>query len=432
MWKGSPRATRAGARLFRAIGAGMLDKHGVLHRVDARAGGLPADRRPIAICLRLCHRGADGRARAAALYGAAFALLVAVALFVLATRDDLTAGIRPPLLPLFVERNDLALLVAWIFFIHGLQRSATDRTITHYIAYLIALVVGGLIALATQSRLVALLSLFGMIAFASIARRFRWQWLIIGIVAAGVIAVEHVQLQRLAERVLLAAGGPAVATRFFLWGAGWDMFLAAPWFGQGLGGFAELAETYARPGPGRPDLDSRLISWPHNVFIEVLVEKGIAGLAAFARPVGTRAAKPLASDSLRPQRSKARGKLPVHGNASDRTARLHNQTSMVSAVPALSARRVGSDIPRFRLVRRRHLGAGGAAGQGFNGRVGFVACAGFGLGRPGSIIVSSGGTMLTKRFARGWVEIGFLLLVVVAPVHAGFDQLHFQVRSGRN
>jgi O-antigen ligase len=60
------------------------------------------------------------------------------------------------------------------------------------------------------------------------------------------------------------------------------MFLAAPWFGQGPGGFAELAETYARPGPGRPDLDPRLISWPHNVFIEVLVEKGIAGLAAFA------------------------------------------------------------------------------------------------------------------------------------------------------
>jgi O-antigen ligase len=59
------------------------------------------------------------------------------------------------------------------------------------------------------------------------------------------------------------------------------MFLAAPWFGRGLGGFAELAQAYARPGPGRPDLDPRLISWPHNVFIEVLVEKGVAGLAAF-------------------------------------------------------------------------------------------------------------------------------------------------------
>ena len=80
--------------------------------------------------------------RAAVLYGAAFSLLVTMALYVLATRDSLTTGIRPPLLPLLVERNDLALLVAWMFFLHGLQRGATDRTITHYIAYLAALVVG--------------------------------------------------------------------------------------------------------------------------------------------------------------------------------------------------------------------------------------------------------------------------------------------------
>jgi len=217
--------------------------------------------------------------RAAVLYGAAFSLLIAMALYVLATRDSLTTGIRPPLLPLLVERNDLAFLIAWMFFLHGLQRGATDRTITHYIAYLAALAVGGLLALATQSRLVVLLLLLGVVTFAPVGRSSRWQWSIIGIVAASVIAVEHAQLQRLAERVLLAAGGPSVATRAFLWGAGWEMFLAAPWFGHGMGGFAELAATYAPPG--RTDLDPRLISWPHNVFIEVLVEKGIAGLAAF-------------------------------------------------------------------------------------------------------------------------------------------------------
>jgi O-antigen ligase len=219
--------------------------------------------------------------RASVLYGTAFVALVTAAVFVLMTRDDLTAGIRPPLLPLLVERNDLALLVAWIFFLHGLQRGAAERTVTPYLAYLVALAIGGLIALATQSRLVVLISLLGVIVFAPVGRRFRWRWLIVGIVAAGVIAVEHAQLRGLTERVLLASGGPAVATRFLLWGAGWDMFLAAPWFGRGLGGFAELAQAYARPGPGRPDLDPRLISWPHNVFIEVLVEKGVAGLAAF-------------------------------------------------------------------------------------------------------------------------------------------------------
>ena len=59
------------------------------------------------------------------------------------------------------------------------------------------------------------------------------------------------------------------------------MFLAAPWFGHGLGGFSELAGTYAQPLTSGADLDVRPISWPHNVPIEILVEKGIAGFAAF-------------------------------------------------------------------------------------------------------------------------------------------------------
>src|SRR4029453_18627154 len=118
--------------------------------------------------------------RAATLYGVGLSLLIGIALFVLATRNDLTTGIRPPLLPLLVERNDLALLVAWIFFLHGLQRGASDRAITHYFAYLAALVVAGLLALATQSRLVVLLLLLGLIAFAPVGRGARWQWSIIG------------------------------------------------------------------------------------------------------------------------------------------------------------------------------------------------------------------------------------------------------------
>jgi O-antigen ligase len=85
----------------------------------------------------------------------------------------------------------------------------------------------------------------------------------------------------LVRRALLAEGVTSISSRLYLWKSGWDMFLNAPWLGHGLGGFAELFETYRRAAPVEPGLDVRFTPWPHNVLIEILVEKGLAGLAAF-------------------------------------------------------------------------------------------------------------------------------------------------------
>lgn len=235
------------------------------------------------LLLYVCGIAAAGRTGrgATVVHGAALGSFVTAALIVLATRDHLAVEIRPQFPPLLIERNDLAPLVAWMFFVYGLLRSAAEGKLTRYFAYPSVLVVAGLLSLATQSRLVAMISVLGAIAFAPIDRRSGWLWAMIGIAVACLLAVEHQQLEQLVRRVLLAEGGPSVATRFFLWSAGWKMFVAAPWFGHGLGGFSELAETYARPLPIGADLDVRVISWPHNVPIEILVEKGIAGLAAF-------------------------------------------------------------------------------------------------------------------------------------------------------
>jgi O-antigen ligase len=222
--------------------------------------------------------GRTGRS-ATVIYGLALGSFVVIAMIVLLTRENLSVEIRPQFQPLLIERNDLAPLVAWMFFVYGLFRSTTESALWRSLAYLSALVVAGLLTMATQSRLVALISVLGAIAWAPIDRRSKWHWAMVGVALACLVAVEYQRLEQLIHRVLLTAGGPSVATRFFLWSAGWKMFVAAPWLGHGLGGFSELVVTYAIPlGEG---LDTRLISWPHNVPIEILVEKGIAGFVAF-------------------------------------------------------------------------------------------------------------------------------------------------------
>ena len=219
---------------------------------------------------------------AASIFAAGLSLLVAMALVLLITQANLTTEIKPPVLPLFVERNDLAPLVAWMFFVHRLLRTVTGTPLIRVVTYLVVVVVAGLLSLATQSRLVATISVIGAVCFVPFDRHWRWQWATVGVAVACLLAVEYQKVLLLVERALLTDGGPSVSTRFYLWRNGWEMFLAAPWFGHGLGGFPELTTLYGRPLPAGTDLDVRFISWPHNVFVEVLVEKGVAGLVAFS------------------------------------------------------------------------------------------------------------------------------------------------------
>jgi len=220
--------------------------------------------------------------RDAYVYGVGLSAYVAIAVVILVTRDNLTHDIEPPFFPLFVERNDLAPLVAWMFFVCGLFRTLAASVLVRLLALLIVVAVASVLCLATQSRLVAMVSILGVLFFARIERRMTapW-WIALGVVVACFLAVEYQSVERLVRRAVLAEGGISIFSRLYLWRNGWDMFLTAPSFGHGLGGFAELFDAYRHDGPADPGLDARFTPWPHNVFIEILVEKGIAGLAAF-------------------------------------------------------------------------------------------------------------------------------------------------------
>ena len=116
--------------------------------------------------------------------GSHWASFVAMAVIVLVTRENLSVEIRPQFHPLLIERNDLAPLVAWMFFVYGLFRSTTKSVLTHSLAYLTVLVVAGLVTVATQSRLVALISVLGAIVLAPIDRRSRWPWAMVAVALA--------------------------------------------------------------------------------------------------------------------------------------------------------------------------------------------------------------------------------------------------------
>ena len=68
-------------------------------------------------------------------------------------------------------------------------------------------------------------------------------------------------------------------TRLPLWLAAWRMFLDAPLWGQGPYAFSILGPTYlhALALPNWLVIDPRYIPWPHNLYLELLAERGVAG-----------------------------------------------------------------------------------------------------------------------------------------------------------
>jgi O-antigen ligase len=70
--------------------------------------------------------------------------------------------------------------------------------------------------------------------------------------------------------------------RLFLWWAAWAMFRDAPLLGHGPHTFVLRYQSYMpqSPLPAWLPVDTRLVSWAHNLYLETLAEQGIIGAAA--------------------------------------------------------------------------------------------------------------------------------------------------------
>lgn len=75
-----------------------------------------------------------------------------------------------------------------------------------------------------------------------------------------------------------------LSVRLPLWISAWQMFLDAPLFGLGPGSYSLLYEDYLSrlELPAWIRIDDRHMPWPHNLYLELLAERGVTGLLTFS------------------------------------------------------------------------------------------------------------------------------------------------------
>ena len=82
-----------------------------------------------------------------------------------------------------------------------------------------------------------------------------------------------------------------VDTRVSLWILAWEMFLDAPWLGHGPHTYRLLYPAYLEaanfPEWVRLDPWGTAVPWAHNLYLELLAERGILGFLSFFSVIGT-------------------------------------------------------------------------------------------------------------------------------------------------
>lgn len=106
-------------------------------------------------------------------------------------------------------------------------------------------------------------------------------------IAVGFVVIDGFQGFALASKFFTRVAD----TRISLWLMAWEMFLNAPWLGHGPHTFKTLYPIYLElvQFPDWVELDpwGGAVPWAHNLYLELLAERGILGFAAFAGMVGT-------------------------------------------------------------------------------------------------------------------------------------------------
>lgn len=176
---------------------------------------------------------------------------------------------RGPLLQ--AVANGVSLNILALLAVHSYQRSSVGRK-----KILIVLVSVPLAVVATMTRAVWLtfagsaLALFWRSGSRSLRRA--WIWLVMFVVAGAVVMSSSQKLtQSLGER--LEERGP-IDYRAAVYSGGWEMFLERPLLGWGV---------HQMPGelPRHVSGYKERVLYPHNTYLELLVEHGIVGLSFY-------------------------------------------------------------------------------------------------------------------------------------------------------
>lgn len=190
--------------------------------------------------------------------------------------DRVVAGMPHP--------NDLALLALLLPF--PIALATAERSLAVRAFVLLALVVAIPTAIASQSRNTWIGLCVAALSTLALARNRKPALIVAGLALLAGLAAALLDGasfgNRLATLTQLSQEG-----RIGVWLAGWEMFEAEPVFGVGLHTFAEAygphLERATLPAGYEPEL--AYMPWAHNLYLEMLAERGVVGLAGFLVPV---------------------------------------------------------------------------------------------------------------------------------------------------
>jgi len=188
-------------------------------------------------------------------------------------------------IPVIGVPNDLTLLalIAPFTLVLFLQGAGWHWSRLWRALLLMAVVLSTAIIVFYQSRSALLGLITGLIMLAICLIRGMREWLILLTVILAAVLL-GLLLDAFAGFGMLAKfSDPVRWTRLRLWLTAWQMFIDAPWLGQGVGGFSVLYEEYATALslPEWLDWDQRHMPWAHNLYLELFAERGLLGALCF-------------------------------------------------------------------------------------------------------------------------------------------------------
>lgn len=174
-----------------------------------------------------------------------------------------------------VVPNDLLILA--LLAPHSLALMYGDDHLL--IRIIAALVLAASLALTIifRSRLTLATMALGIVVGLLVLRtRIRWLLAALTLMALAFVVVDGVTGFALTGKILHGTWD----TRLPLWLAAWHMFLDAPLWGHGPYTFGILGPAYlhALTLPAWVVIDPRYIPWPHNLYLELLAERGAVSL----------------------------------------------------------------------------------------------------------------------------------------------------------
>lgn len=193
---------------------------------------------------------------------------------------------------LFGSSNEAARnLVIGIVMLFYLREVIRSRTFQVAALGAIGLLVLASIATLSRSGLALLVVALGLIflkhLFNRAASRQRQLQFAVGMIAVALTIwlVPDNIFRLMEERIYptITPGQERIEARFFLWQAALDMWVEHPITGIGMGGYGENLQEYLPPGAGlRDDLTFNA----HSIYLQLLAETGVIGLALFLITLG--------------------------------------------------------------------------------------------------------------------------------------------------